>query len=242
MSAEELAKLAQNPVGNLISVPFQNNTNFNVGPQNGTQNVLNIQPVIPITVNEDWNIITRTIMPVIWQPALVPGAGDRTFGLGDTSSRPSCRRASRARRADLGRRPDRAAADQHQRSRQQELGPRAVGRGAAARARLPLGLRRAGEQRLVAVQRQRRRGLQQRLDPAFRELQLRGRLLPHQRADPHGRLEGRQRPAVDGAAGRRRRQDLPPRQAAGEHPAAAPTTTSCTRTSAPTGSCGRRCS
>ena len=72
LSAEELAKLAQNPVGNLISVPFQNNTNFNVGPQNGTQNILNIQPVIPIEINKDWNIITRTIVPVIWQPALSP--------------------------------------------------------------------------------------------------------------------------------------------------------------------------
>ena len=51
MSAEELAKLAQNPVGNLISVPFQNNTNLNFGPEKGTQNILNIQPVIPISVN-----------------------------------------------------------------------------------------------------------------------------------------------------------------------------------------------
>ena len=49
MSAEELAKLAQNPVGNLISVPFQNNTNLNFGPEKGTQNILNIQPVIPIS-------------------------------------------------------------------------------------------------------------------------------------------------------------------------------------------------
>ena len=57
MSAEELAKLAQNPVGNLISVPFQNNTNLNFGPEKGTQNVLNIQPVIPISVNDDWNLI-----------------------------------------------------------------------------------------------------------------------------------------------------------------------------------------
>ena len=48
LSAEELAKLAQNPVGNLISVPFQNNTNLNFGPEKGTQNILNIQPVIPI--------------------------------------------------------------------------------------------------------------------------------------------------------------------------------------------------
>ncbi len=82
MSAEELAKLAQNPVGNLISVPFQNNTNFNVGPENGTQNILNIQPVIPISVNEDWNVITRTIMPLIWQPGFVAGQ-DTEFGLGD---------------------------------------------------------------------------------------------------------------------------------------------------------------
>ena len=52
MSAEELAKLAQNPVGNLISVPFQNNTNLNFGPEKGTQNILNIQPVIPISINE----------------------------------------------------------------------------------------------------------------------------------------------------------------------------------------------
>jgi hypothetical protein len=83
MSAEELAKLAQNPVGNLISVPFQNNTNFNVGPYNGTQNILNIQPVIPIEVNKDWNIITRTIVPVISQPQLSPTT-DRTNGIGDT--------------------------------------------------------------------------------------------------------------------------------------------------------------
>ena len=61
MSAEELAKLAQNPVGNLISVPFQNNTNLNFGPEKGTQNILNIQPVIPFSVSSDWNIITRTI-------------------------------------------------------------------------------------------------------------------------------------------------------------------------------------
>ncbi len=82
MSAEELAKLAQNPIANLISVPFQNNTNFNFGPEKGTQNVLNIQPVIPISVNDDWNIITRTIIPVISMPSLYPG-DDRTNGIGD---------------------------------------------------------------------------------------------------------------------------------------------------------------
>ncbi len=82
LSAEELAKLAQNPVGNLISVPFQNNTNLNFGPEKGTQNVLNIQPVIPVEISKDWNIITRTIIPVVWMPALSPEIGSKT-GLGN---------------------------------------------------------------------------------------------------------------------------------------------------------------
>jgi hypothetical protein len=50
-----------------LAVPFQNNTNFNVGPLNGTQNILNIQPVIPFEVDKDWNIVTRTILPLIWR-------------------------------------------------------------------------------------------------------------------------------------------------------------------------------
>jgi hypothetical protein len=82
LDAEDLAKIAQNPVGNLISVPFQENVNTNVGPRDGTQNVLNIQPVIPIHITEDWNIITRTILPIISQPGFFPGQ-DRTNGLGD---------------------------------------------------------------------------------------------------------------------------------------------------------------
>ena len=82
MSAEELAKLAQNPVGNLISVPFQNNTNLNFGPEKGTQNILNIQPVIPIEISKDWNIITRTIVPLIWMPSLGPDTPAKS-GIGD---------------------------------------------------------------------------------------------------------------------------------------------------------------
>jgi len=82
LSAEDLAKIAQNPVGNLISVPFQENAYFNVGPLNATQNVLNIQPVIPISISDDWNIITRTIIPIIWQPAFAPGQGS-VSGIGD---------------------------------------------------------------------------------------------------------------------------------------------------------------
>jgi hypothetical protein len=82
MSAEELAKISQNPVGNLVSVPFQNNTNLNYGPLKGTQNILNIQPVVPIDLSPDWNIITRTIVPVVWQPALSPTVGSAN-GIGD---------------------------------------------------------------------------------------------------------------------------------------------------------------
>jgi hypothetical protein len=83
MSAEDLAKLAQNPVGNLISLPFQNNTNLHYGPERGTQNVLNIQPVIPISIGKDWNLITRTIVPVISMPDLGPDI-ESTTGIGDT--------------------------------------------------------------------------------------------------------------------------------------------------------------
>jgi hypothetical protein len=77
-----LAKESQNPIANLISVPFQNNTNFNVGTLGNDQNILNIQPVIPITLSENWNLITRWIMPVVYQPPLFPGDG-QDFGLGN---------------------------------------------------------------------------------------------------------------------------------------------------------------
>jgi hypothetical protein len=80
----DLAKSAQNPVADLVSLPFQNNTNFGVGPSDATQNILNIQPVVPIELNEDWNLITRTILPVVSQEGLAPGVGSET-GLGDTT-------------------------------------------------------------------------------------------------------------------------------------------------------------
>jgi len=82
LSPEDLAKIAQNPVGNLISVPFQENAYLNTGPLDKIQNVLNIQPVIPIHLTSDWNIITRTILPIISLPAFAPGQ-NRTNGIGD---------------------------------------------------------------------------------------------------------------------------------------------------------------
>ncbi|HEY6309039.1 MAG TPA: hypothetical protein VI488_21560 [Candidatus Angelobacter sp.] len=67
--SESLQKATQNPVASLISVPLQNNTNFDIGLFDRTQNVLNIQPVIPIGVSKQWNLIIRWITPIISQPA-----------------------------------------------------------------------------------------------------------------------------------------------------------------------------
>ncbi len=80
--AAELAKAVQNPVADLISVPFQWNINLEAGPLEKTQHVLNIQPVLPFELNEDWNIITRTILPLISQPAFGEGQS-REGGIGD---------------------------------------------------------------------------------------------------------------------------------------------------------------
>jgi hypothetical protein len=80
--AASLAKAAQNPIADMISVPLQYNINFDTGPLDGTQHLLNIQPVYPINLNSEWNLITRTIVPVISQPAFAAGQ-DRGFGIGD---------------------------------------------------------------------------------------------------------------------------------------------------------------
>jgi hypothetical protein len=67
-NADALRKAAQNPVASLISVPIQENWNFSVGPQDRTQNVLNVQPVIPVNLSENWNLIIRWITPIVYQP------------------------------------------------------------------------------------------------------------------------------------------------------------------------------
>jgi hypothetical protein len=79
--SEDLQKASQNPIADLVSVPFQSNTNFNAGPFNRTQEVLNIQPVVPMHLSEDWNVISRTIIPVVSQPD--PLINSSTNGIGD---------------------------------------------------------------------------------------------------------------------------------------------------------------
>jgi hypothetical protein len=68
---DKLLTTFQNPIGNLISVPFQNNTNFPIGRYSRVQDVLNIQPVVPITLNDDWLLLTRWITPVVYQPNIL---------------------------------------------------------------------------------------------------------------------------------------------------------------------------
>jgi hypothetical protein len=91
---EDLAKQAQNPVADLVSLPLQLNTNFKIGPKERDQMVLNVQPVYPISIAEDWNLITRTILPInlVSSAKITGGVVDQEptnegsiVGLGDTT-------------------------------------------------------------------------------------------------------------------------------------------------------------
>ena len=81
-SDTELAKKLQNPIASLISVPIQNNWDFGIGSANALRYTTNIQPIIPFLLTNYWNLITRTIMPVIHAELQVKGGHDRS-GLSD---------------------------------------------------------------------------------------------------------------------------------------------------------------
>jgi len=82
--ADALARQLSNPIASLSSVPMQFNFDDRIGPDDdGERFFVNVQPVIPVSIGEDWNMISRTIIPVISQSDIFPGAGNQ-FGLGDT--------------------------------------------------------------------------------------------------------------------------------------------------------------
>jgi hypothetical protein len=90
-NSDALRKAAQNPVASLISVPIQDNFNTAIEPGYRTQNVLNIQPVIPLKASENWNLIIRWITPIIYQPLPAsPGAPEGGFPAWGTCSPLSC--------------------------------------------------------------------------------------------------------------------------------------------------------
>ena len=79
----DLVKKTLNPVASLVSVPIQNNWDFNIGPADAMRYTANVQPVIPVTLNQNWNLISRTILPFIYQESRFAGDGSHS-GMGDT--------------------------------------------------------------------------------------------------------------------------------------------------------------
>jgi hypothetical protein len=106
-NADEMAKQVANPIASLSSVPVRFNDEYDAGVNgDGHRLRINVQPVIPISIGDDWNLISRTIVPIIRQEEMFPGAG-RQSGLGDatqslflssapTSTQHSCSRSSRS--------------------------------------------------------------------------------------------------------------------------------------------------
>ena len=82
--AQELADKLSNPVASLISVPFQNNVDYGIGPHKGSKYTLNFQPVIPLELSPNLNLITRYIIPIVDQRDIT-GENTSEFGLSDAT-------------------------------------------------------------------------------------------------------------------------------------------------------------
>ena len=81
----DLAQELTNPIADLMTIPIQMSYDQNIGPKDeGTKIQTNIQPVIPFDISDNWILLTRTILPVVQQDKIIPGAGSQ-FGLGDTT-------------------------------------------------------------------------------------------------------------------------------------------------------------
>jgi hypothetical protein len=82
----ELAQELTNPLADLVTIPIQMNFDREIGPaDDGTKITTNVQPVVPFNLTNDWNLITRTIVPIVYQDEIYPGAGSQ-FGLGDINA------------------------------------------------------------------------------------------------------------------------------------------------------------
>ena len=170
-SAEELAKKVQNPVADLISVPFQNNFNFDVGPEDDLQYVLNIQPVIPIHLSDrlepDHPHDRADYLPAGLYVRSGPRQRSRRHPVHGVPV------TGEIRGPDMGCRSDRAVSDKHRRPiGQRSLGSRGI-RGRAENVEgQPLGLWRSYQQRVVGGRFRQRPELQQFPDPAVPQLQF----------------------------------------------------------------------
>jgi hypothetical protein len=85
MTQEEIAKASQNPLTAMYSLPIQNNTYFNIGPDKKTKNIANIQPVLPFDFSDNYTLVTRTIIPIVSNPSLGQASYERTNGIGDST-------------------------------------------------------------------------------------------------------------------------------------------------------------
>lgn len=81
----DLARKMQNPVSDRISLSLEGRINFGVGLNEDVQSIINVRSLYSFNLGDNWNLINRTIVPVVSQPELIPGSGSQ-FGLGDITS------------------------------------------------------------------------------------------------------------------------------------------------------------